>query len=125
MANKIEYGNKSHIFLPESTALRFEKYCEETKLKDFEQLRRMLVLDSRKLQNTDNLADVYSRTMQRNLEENYKLYGVTLPKEVIDQINRVCRILRIYKSRGYFMYFLIADRLEKTIAEESGKNAVI
>lgn len=125
MGNKIDYTRRSYIFLPESVSLRFEKYCQETKLKNFEQLRNMLVLDSRKLQRTDGLAKTYDRTIQRNCEENYVPYCVGLPKEVIEEINRACRILRIYKSRGYFMYFLIEDRLEKTILEEGEQNAVI
>lgn len=125
MSNKPNANKYSReIFLPGEVSKKYREYCRLTRMKLSEPLRVMVMESTPQLHNETNLDQVISKTKNRNLYDEYMKYSVRLPEDVVNEINTYCRFFNIQRRRCYFLYFLIEERLLKTIEEvlENGKN---
>lgn len=108
------------IAMPVEVAEKYKQYCELTKMKLSEPLRVMVLESIPQLHNAKNLDEIIVKTRSRDMNSTYEKFYVRLPSEVMDEVNIFCKFFKINWKRCHFLYFVIEERLIKTIEDMLG-----
>lgn len=106
------------IIMPAEMAKKYDKYCMTTKMKRTEPLRVMIMESLPQLYNAERLDQIIEKTKKWESDgKELVKYHVRLPDEVINEIHTYCNFFQLKRVRCHFLYYLIEDKLIKSMEE--------